>query len=85
MSSWAQSIWVVKKIKSILPTVTGTSSTEINLSDAIDIIKSLESPGIAITGSTSTETTLSDAIDILASLNNATFLQINPAEETEES
>lgn len=85
MSNWAESIWMIRKIKSILPTITGTSSTETNLSDAIDIIKSLESPGITITGSTSTETTLSDAIDILASLNNATFLQINPAEETEES
>ena len=48
MSSWAESIWIVKKIKNMLPTsvpstsdianIRGTTSTTTKLSDAIDIL-----------------------------------------------
>ncbi len=68
MSSWAESIWIVKKIKNMLPTSVPSTSDIAN-----------------IRGTTSTTTKLSDAIDILASLDNATFIQIDPAEEVEQS
>lgn len=76
MSSWAESIWVIKKIKSLLDNQTSSISTPIETS--------IGSLGTSIIGTTSS-VTLSDAIDMLASLDNATFLQIDPAEETEES
>lgn len=76
MSSWAESIWVIKKIKSLLDNQTSSISTPIETS--------IGSLGTSIIGTTSS-VTLSDAIDMLASLDNATFLQIDPAEEVEES
>lgn len=76
MSSWAESIWIIKKIKSLLDSQTSSISTPIETS--------IGSLGTSITGTTSS-TTLSDAIDILASLDNATFLQIDPAEEENSS
>lgn len=52
MSSWAESIWIIKKIKNMLPTsvpstadianIHGTTSTTTKLSDAIDILASLD-------------------------------------------
>ena len=76
MSSWAESIWIIKKIKSLLDSQTSSISTPIETS--------IGSLGTSITGTTSS-TTLSDAIDILASLDNATFLQLDPAEEEDSS
>lgn len=76
MSSWAESIWIIKKIKSLLDSQTSSISTPIETS--------IGSLGTSIIGTTSS-TTLSDAIDILAPLDNATFLQIDPAEEEDSS
>ena len=66
MSSWAESIWIIQKIKSAL----GTQTSAIN------------SLGTTIKGSTSTSVTLSDAIDKISQLDNVVYLQINPAEGT---
>lgn len=76
MSSWPESIWIIRKIKSLLDNQTSSISTPIEAS--------IGSLGTSITGTTSS-VTLSDAIDMLASLDNTVFLQIDPAEEAEES
>lgn len=83
MSSWPESIWIVRKIKSLLDNQTSSISTPIE-SSINSLGTSINSLGTSITGTTSS-VALSDAIDILASLDNTVFLQIDPAEETEES
>ena len=45
MSSWSESIWMIRKIKSFIKTdvssITGTTATSTTLADAIDILDNL--------------------------------------------
>ncbi len=46
MSSWAESVWIIKQLKALLDnqgvSIKGTTSSTTSLSDAIDIIKQFD-------------------------------------------
>ena len=46
MSSWAESVWIIKQLKALLDnqgvSIKGTASSTTSLSDAIDIIKQFD-------------------------------------------